>query len=208
MARTSSEFRAAARNVLKGRWSEVVLLSFVYMLIACVFSGTVTQALDNIAEGIGSIASLLLLPLGWAYGITFLCHRRGKEDSFYFSNLFLGYKDFGRIFTTILLQEIYTLLWTLLLIVPGIIKSLSYSLTGCILYDNPEMKNNEAIELSMKMMEGHKLDLFWLQLSFIGWGILCCFTFGIGLLWIIPYVQASFVEFYEDVKAEYEQKQA
>ena len=68
------------------------------------------------------------------------------------------------------------------------------------------MKNNEAIELSMKMMEGHKLDLFWLYLSFIGWGILCCFTFGIGLLWFVPYMQAAFVEFYEDVKAEYEQK--
>lgn len=206
MIKTSSDFRAAARNVLRGRWSEAVLLTFVYDLIVWVFSATVVLALDSIQSGIGSIVSLLLLPLSWSYAITFICHRRGKEDSFFISNLFVGYKDFGRIFSTILLQQIYTLLWTLLLIIPGIIKSLSYSLTGCILYDNPEMKNNEAIELSMKMMEGHKLDLFWLYLSFIGWGILCCFTFGIGLLWLVPYMQAAFVEFYEDVKAEYEQK--
>ena len=79
-------------------------------------------------------------------------------------------------------------------------------MTPFILRDNPEMKNNEAIELSMKMMNGHKVDLFWLYLTFIGWGILCVLTLGIGYFWLAPYVQASMVQFYEEVKAEYEQK--
>jgi uncharacterized membrane protein len=79
-------------------------------------------------------------------------------------------------------------------------------MTSFILRDNPEMKNNEAIELSMKMMDGHKADYFWLQLTFVGWGILCFFTFGIGYFWLIPYMQASVAQFYEEVKADYEQK--
>jgi uncharacterized membrane protein len=103
-------------------------------------------------------------------------------------------------------MQVYTLLWTLLFIIPGIIKSLSYAMTPFVLRDNPEMKNNEAIELSMKMMDGHKGDLFWLYLTFIGWGILCIFTFGIGYFWFAPYVQASTAQFYEEVKADYELK--
>ena len=100
-------------------------------------------------------------------------------------------------------MQVYTFLWTLLLIVPGIIKALSYSMTSFVLYDNPEMKNNEAIELSMKMMDGHKTALFWLYLTFIGWGILCIFTFGIGYFWLAPYMQASLAQFYEEVKEDY-----
>ena len=72
MIKTSSDFRAAARNVLRGRWSEAVLLTFVYDLIVWVFSATVVLALDSIQSGIGSIASLLLLPLSWSYAITFI----------------------------------------------------------------------------------------------------------------------------------------
>ena len=65
------------------------------------------------------------------------------------------------------------------------------------------MKNNEAIELSMAMMDGHKWDLFCLELSFIGWAFLCVLSLGIGYLWLIPYMYASYAAFYEDVKNEY-----
>jgi uncharacterized membrane protein len=104
---------------------------------------------------------------------------------------------------SILLVYLYTALWTLLLIVPGIVKGLAYSLTPFIVKDNPQLSPNQAINLSMKMMKGHKFDLFYLYLSFIGWIFLAILTLGIGLLWVIPYMQTSMAAFYLDVKNDY-----
>lgn len=206
MIKSASSIRSAARVALKGHWAEAAMFTFVCMLISQVFSVTASVVLDYIQTGIGSLVSLLLLPLSWGFAVAFLSNARGVEDPFSISRMFDGYRDFGRIFTTMLLQMFYLIMWTLLLIIPGIIKSFSYSMTSFILRDNPEMKNNEAIELSMKMMDGHKADYFWLQLTFVGWAILCFFTFGIGYFWLIPYMQASVAQFYEEVKADYEQK--
>ena len=102
------------------------------------------------------------------------------------------------------LMNLFIFLWSLLFIIPGIVKAFSYALTPFILEERPELGANEAIDHSRAMMKGHKFDLFWLLLSFIGWGILCMFTFGIGFLWLAPYMQTSFAAFYEDVKADYE----
>ena len=105
-------------------------------------------------------------------------------------------------------MTVYTLLWTLCLIVPGIIKSFSYALTPFILNERPELSADEAIELSMKMMDGHKMDMFLLYLSFIGWYLLALLTCCIGFLWLMPYIYTTQAAFYEDVKAEYESRQA
>ena len=102
------------------------------------------------------------------------------------------------------LMGFYIFLWSLLFIIPGIIKMFSYAMTTYILEDNPELSADEAIDRSRAMMKGHKFDLFWLILSFIGWFILCAFTLGIGLLWLMPYTNTTVAAFYEDVKADYE----
>ena len=102
------------------------------------------------------------------------------------------------------LMSLFIFLWSLLLVIPGIIKAFSYAMTPFILEENPELGANEAIDRSRAMMKGHKFDLFWLALSFIGWLFLCLFTFGIGNLWLSPYMQTAFASFYEDVKADYE----
>ena len=102
------------------------------------------------------------------------------------------------------LGMLFTFLWSLLFIIPGIVKCFSYSMTPFILEEHPELGANEAIDHSRAMMKGHKFDLFWLILSFIGWGFLCLFTFGIGYLWLVPYMDTSISAFYEDVKADYE----
>ena len=116
--------------------------------------------------------------------------------------LFAGFQEYSRILTTKLLQAVYTFLWSLLLLIPGIIKHYSYAMTDYILKDEPELCNNAAIERSMAMMEGNKMKLFLLDLSFIGWAILCLFTFGIGFFVLQPYVQVSHAAFYEDLKAQ------
>ena len=98
------------------------------------------------------------------------------------------------------LRELYTLLWGLLLIVPGIVKSLSYAMTPYIMAEQPELSASDAIEKSMVMMEGHKLDLFLLHLSFIGWDILAAITAGIGNLVLNPYKNAAITAFYQELK--------
>lgn len=97
------------------------------------------------------------------------------------------------------LQGLYVFLWSLLLFIPGIIASYSYAMTSYILADHPELTASEAITQSKEMMEGNRFRLFCLQLSFIGWGILCIFTFGIGNLWLTPYIQAATAAFYREV---------
>ncbi len=98
-----------------------------------------------------------------------------------------------------LLQTVYVLLWSLLLIIPGIIASYSYAMTGYILAENPELTASEAIDRSKQMMEGNRWRLFCLQISFIGWSILASLTLGIGNLWLTPYRQAASAAFYREV---------
>ena len=136
----------------------------------------------------------------YGYAIVMLSVMRGGEMNI--GGLFDGFNDFGRIVGTKLLQAIYTFLWMLLLVIPGIIKSYSYAMTDFILKDEPLLANNAAIEKSMAMMDGNKMKLFLLDLSFIGWAILCLFTFGIGFLFLQPYVQSAHAAFYEDLKAQ------
>ena len=147
---------------------------------------------------VGSI--LVALPMMYGYAIVMLSVMRGGEMNI--GGLFDGFNDFGRIVGTKLLQAIYTFLWMLLLVIPGIIKSYSYAMTDFILKDEPLLANNAAIEKSMAMMDGNKMKLFLLDLSFIGWAILCLFTFGIGFLFLQPYVQSAHAAFYEDLKAQ------
>lgn len=103
---------------------------------------------------------------------------------------------------THILRVVFVFLWTLLLIIPGIIKSFSYSMTFYILADNPDLKPQEAIEKSQEMMYGHKWRLFMLYLSFIGWYFLALLTFGIGMLFLQPYIDQSVANFYEDLKTQ------
>ena len=98
-----------------------------------------------------------------------------------------------------LLQFVYVVLWSLLLIFPGIIASYSYAMTSYILAEHPEMAPREAIERSREMMSGNRWRLFCLQFSFIGWGILSFLTLGIGNLWLNPYKQAATAAFYRDL---------
>ena len=131
----------------------------------------------------------------------------GKSDNFIGDSFNIAFNQWGRNVGGMLLMAVYTFLWTLCFIIPGIIKSFSYAMTPYILNERPELTADEAIELSMKMMEGHKMDLFIFYLSFIGWYLLAILTCFIGYLWLIPYVYTAQAAFYEDVKAEYEGRQ-
>lgn len=189
MLKQNSELRAEARVALTDKWVMGAVTTLVF--------GAVSGAASYIPV-VGSI--LVALPMMYGYSIVMLSVMRGGEMNI--GGLFDGFNDFGRIVGTKLLQAIYTFLWTLLLVIPGIIKNYSYAMTDFILKDQPELANNAAIEKSMAMMDGNKMKLFLLDLSFIGWAILCLFTFGIGFLFLQPYVQSAHAAFYEDLKAQ------
>jgi len=116
-----------------------------------------------------------------------------------FDSLFAYFSYWKTTAAARLLQSIYTLLWSLLFIIPGIVASYSYAMTGYILAEHPELTASEAIGLSKKLMSGNRWRLFCLQLSFIGWSILCSFTLGIGNLWLNPYKQAATAVFYREI---------
>jgi len=88
----------------------------------------------------------------------------------------------------------------MLFVIPGLVKVFSYAMTPYILVDHPELSTTEAIHESRLMMRGHKFDLFYLYLTFIGWAILCVLTAGIGFFWLIPYIETSRAAFYYDLK--------
>ena len=205
MYSTLSELRAAGRADLKGRWLEAAMLTFVYVLISAILGATAGGLLDKVLLGSSFLITVLLLPMEWGKTMTFLSNSRNEDDDpFNVGHLLDGYRgaQYRRIFTTYLLMYLYIILWTSLLIVPGVIKAISYSMVPYILRDNPELQNNAAIEKSMQMMQGHKLRFFYLTLTFFGWIILGILTLGIGLLWVGPYMDATFVRFYEELKGE------
>lgn len=196
-----TNYKNRALSALENKWGNFVLITFVYGFII-----GITQILSGdkdspaILHLIGLVLFILALPLTWGFQTLFLGAVRGGDATA--KDMFEGYNKelFSRVLTTTLLYYVYVFLWSLLLLIPGCIKSYSYAMTPYILKDNPEMKNNAAIEESMRMMDGHKLELFLLDLSFIGWAILSILTCCIGFLWLVPYMNMARVNFYEDLK--------
>jgi uncharacterized membrane protein len=118
-----------------------------------------------------------------------------------FADAFSGFKvQYRRNIGTLLLMGIKLTLWSLLLVVPGIIKSFEYAMIPYILADDPEISCKEAFAKSKELMKGNKWRLFKLELSFIGWAALCVVTFGAGAFFLAPYLNAATAEFYAELK--------
>ena len=141
---------------------------------------------------------LIAGPIG--LGITIFSLSIARREDAKFDQLFEGFNHFGNALGAYLLMVVFILLWMLLLIVPGIIAAISYSMTFFILADNRSIDGMTAIDKSKEMMYGYKLKYFYMMLRFVGWSILCLFTFGIGYLWLFPYMYVSMSNFYDDIK--------
>ncbi|EOH91941.1 DUF975 family protein [Enterococcus villorum] len=226
---SSKELKQQAKDSLKGRWGQAVLLNLIPTLIAIAIiiiiaipialllansysdPSTTQDMANNMSNGTsggggifsGVISALFMSGISWTY----LDILRGTKtqivpfkDAFRgFSKLFIG----GVILLAILIA-IFTSLWALLLVIPGIIKSYSYSQSYFIYYDvvtetGEKPKVLDTITASRKLMNGYKGKLFWLDLSFIGWHLLALLTAGIGYLWLNPYITATKAAFYEQL---------
>lgn len=119
-----------------------------------------------------------------------------------FRELFSQFDRFGTGFAQKFLRSLYVALWSLLFIIPGIVKSLSYAMTPFILAEHPELTASQAIALSETMMDGYKMDLFLLNLSFFGWTVLAILTANLGFLALNPYRNAAYAAFYRQLQAQ------
>lgn len=203
---TISQLYVEAWKVLKRHYWKSLSVVFIYMLI--VSSVSFFTPFVSTPEGrtiltiLNYVIAILIIPMG--YGVNFVMFLnicRGEEVNF--SYLKIGYKEFKRTIGTILLQTLYTMLWTLLLIVPGIVKSMAYAMTPFILHDNPELSYNAAIEKSMEIMQGYKMKFFLISIVYIALAIfLGVVTLGIGTIMITPIFAAVQAKFYQHIQTE------
>ena len=189
--KTRAELKEMAKQQIKGN----IGMLFVIALIIGAISGA-AGAFPPLAL----VVSIIVTP---AFSISIIrvyqeLARNGKKPEA--KAAFAGFDDFWTGFKALFLVGLFTFLWSLLFVIPGIIKSFSYSQTMMIVAENKGIGAREAINRSKAMMDGRKMDYFVLGLSFIGWGLLCCITLGIAAIWVGPYMQATMVNFYNDIK--------
>ena len=213
MIMRAKDFRAQARAALRGKWGIAVLVG----LVASILSGSVgiTNTGSVGAEGYldfgghnawimiltlavaGLLLSLLIggaIQMGWAQFNTKLI--KGQDARF--GDLF---SQFHRLWTCIgmtLVMGFFIILWSLLLIIPGIIAAYRYAMVPYLMAEFPDLGIMDAMRESKRLMKGNKWRLFCLEVSFFGWGLLGALTV-IGSLWVVPYIQAAMAAFYMDV---------
>lgn len=194
-----AELKSRAKEQIKGKIGILFLITLIIGLI----SGAASALLGKIPGG-SLIASFVISP---AFTLSlvrvYMNVNLGIQPEV--KDAFCGFDDFWSAFKVNFLVGLYTFLWSLLFVIPGIIKSYSYSMSLYILAENKGKSARECIEESKQMTEGHKMDLFVLGLSFIGWMLLGAVTLGIAYIWILPYMQATYVNAYQSLKPVVEQ---
>ena len=190
---SASELRRRARETLGGN---IFKSPWLYALVV----GIITAALTSVASCVPLASLLIAGPVALGTCAYFLNRVRRRVEYDNLEILFDGVRnDLGDNIIIGILNAVFIALWSLLFVIPGIVKSYSYSMAYYIKLDHPEYTPTEAITESRRLMDGNKMRLFCLHLSFIGWAIVCIFTFGIGMLWLIPYMNAANAEFYQDL---------
>jgi uncharacterized membrane protein len=205
MKKTNAEITKEARVILKknyfarkGFWALVVLLILMMLALKLPFHLLVSNKI--FVSIFDQIVDIILNPI-CALGLAaFMLSIVRKEKTF--NKIFYGFKRFATAVVANIVILIFILLWTLLLIIPGIIASFRYSQTFYIIADNHSIGALEAINKSKEMMKDNKLQFFCLFLRLIPWILLGIITFGIGFIYILPYINICYANFYENLKNE------
>ena len=213
----ASELRLQARaSLYKNYWPSVGAAFVASFFGAWIGSNSATsnfewrdvfESMPDRFKGIliailGTVAtfSLVKMILGGVIQLGYASYLLKQQDGEIHSvkDLFSKFDYFGQGFLQIFLRDLYILLWTLLFIIPGIIKGYAYAMTPFIMAENPSLTAKEAIKISQEKMQGHKWELFCLGFSFIGWEVLAILTLGIGYIFLNPYISAAYAAFYRD----------
>ncbi|MDM5152507.1 DUF975 family protein [Bacillus sp. DX1.1] len=200
-----NDLKEQALDELDERWGLAVGVTLI-IIFPFVWSWGGSKVIESFMIDI--IVVLMIGPL--ILGASQLALNTVREKTVEIEQLFEWFTKVNKCIKSILiflLINVYLSLWTVLFIIPGIIKFFSYTMTYFILNDHPKYSMNQAITESRRMMHGHKIDYFLICLSFIGWFILSIITLGIGFLWLIPYFYSTKAAFYEKVSQDYFKKQ-
>ena len=220
--KTNKEYKDEALDALSGNWSQAILAAFVVMVLSeltyAMAWGLDRLSVSSVVEkgewvlptitviGFAAIlayALFLLVPVAVGMINSFNTLYSKSDYQILWNIKALSFSDCGRSIAGMLMMSVVTSVYSLLLLVPGFIASFALFLVPYLLKDNPELSIMDTLRLSRRMMEGHKMQLFKLQLSFIGWILLNVLTLGIGMLWLMPYMMTTLAAFYQDVKSEY-----
>ena len=183
----NKKLMAMARESLSGKWGLAIGTFLVFWLIMAA------------AKSNGIAVLLIGGPMLIGLAIFSLTIARNQDAKL--EQIFEGFKkNFGTALVAYLLKAIFVFLWTLLLIIPGIIAAISYSQVFYILAEDDSISGMDALKKSKEMMYGYKWKYFCLRLRFIGWFLLCIWSLGIGFLWLNPYITISCANFYDDIK--------
>jgi uncharacterized membrane protein len=188
----NSMIKQSAKVNLQGKYGIAILALLI------VFA--VSYAVSTLSVG---LAAIFVLPIYIGYAKFHIILADNSDPDV--DVMFDGFRDsyFDHVLV-MFLQKLFLFLWTLLLIVPGIVKMFSYALVPYILQDEDyDVLGTDAITLSREMMNGYKAKLFMLHLSFIGWYILTVLTLGLLSLYVQPYLKQCEAIFYQDVKLSY-----
>lgn len=167
-------------------------------VLTFVVYGVVTSVVTGVTAGIAAFFLMPPLTVGIAY---FSLRIYRGETSDVSDALATGFRDYGKSLVGILWMYLFTFLWTLLFVIPGIVKAISYSMTPYILAERDDVSAQDALKLSMEMTEGHKGEIFVMMLSFIGWWLLTALTFGVlAIFYTAPYTAISMAGIYDELK--------
>ena len=190
MMKSRVEIKLQAKAGLMSNYGLALGSTILYMVVGSVLA----------TVGFGVAAVILAGPLFSFVAWAVLCIYRGQPCSIA-EAASRSVEEIGRKIGGYLWMELWIFLWSLVFVIPGIVKTYSYAMTPYILTDMPDIPAKEALKLSMRMMRGHKAELFVFHLSFVGWAILSSFTFGLlALLYVGPYMQIATAGFYDEVK--------
>ena len=190
-----SKLMKSSKESLEGKWGLAIGTFLVIMLIS---GGIQYAGQDYIFMPLVSV--LIAGPFG--VGLSKFSLHLARNEEARFEDSFSGFSNFLSAFFAYILMAIIIVGGMILLIIPGIIAAIALSMTYFIIAEDSSISAIDALKLSHKIMDGHKMEYFYLVLRFIGLGILCVFTLGIGFLWLMPYVNVTNAKFYDSIKDE------
>lgn len=188
-----SELMKSSKVALEGKWGLAIGTFLVFILLS-----TGIQASTEQYPMLGLISVIIAGPFG--VGLSKFSLHISRNEEARFEDAFSGFSNFLNCFLAYLIILVIVLVGLILLIVPGIIAALALSMTYFIIAEDNSIAPLDAVKKSHKMMDGHKMEYFFLSLRFFGLGILCILTLGIGFLWLVPYMYVTSAKFYDKIK--------
>ena len=191
-----AELKARARAQLGGGIFQNL---WMMGLAVCLLIGLLESAATTILPAIGAL--IVIGPLEYGQAYIFLKQARDRQPV-QLGDMFRGFQDdFGGTFLIGFLSQLFVALWSLLFLIPGIVKSYAYSMAYYVKLDHPDYGWKACIDESRRLMDGHKWEKFVLDLSFLGWSLVGALCLGVGTLWVTPYMAATEEHFYEYVRS-------